>query len=163
MRKIILLSFFMIAATLIYAQADTSYLYQRFPFLPSLKIIKVPDSTEFLKSDLKKNTPTLLFIFSPDCGHCQHETEQLLAHIDLFRKVQVVMSSPIEFVYLKKFYDEYKIADYPVITMGMDPGYFLGTFFHIRAFPALYLYDKKGNFVRAFDGSVPVDQIAAAL
>jgi thioredoxin-related protein len=45
----------------------------------------------------------------------------------------------------------------------MDPGYFLGTFYHVRSFPALYLYDKKGNFIKAFDGSVPVEEIAAAL
>ena len=163
MKRIIFICLFACIGKMNFAQTDTSFLYLRFPNLPPLSVIKVSDSTKFTKDDLKKNTATLIFIFSPDCSHCQHETEKLLAHINLFKKVQIVMSSPIEYVYLKKFYDEYKIADYPNITMGMDPGYFLGTFYHIRSFPALYLYDKKGNFLKAFDGSVPVEEIAAAL
>jgi thioredoxin-related protein len=146
-----------------FAQADTTLLYLRFPTVPPISINKLPDSTKFTKNDLKKNTPTLVFIFSPDCEHCQHETKELIAHIDLFKKIQIVMATPLEFRFVRKFYEEYKISDHPNITIGTDPGYMLGTFFHVRSFPALYLYDKKGNFIRAFDGSVPVETIAEAL
>ncbi len=73
------------------------------------------------------------------------------------------MASVLEYEHLKKFYDEYKIADHPEIIMGRDPTYFLGTFYKVHSFPALFLYDKKGHFVKAFDGSVPVQQIADAL
>ena len=73
------------------------------------------------------------------------------------------MASPIDFAAIKKFYIDYRIADYPNIIMGRDPSYFLGTFFHIRSFPALFVYDKKGNFVKAFDGSVPVERVAQEL
>ena len=61
------------------------------------------------------------------------------------------------------FYEEYKIADYPNIIMGRDPGYFFGTFYKIRSFPRIFLYDKKGNFVQAFDGNVPIEKIAEFL
>ena len=73
------------------------------------------------------------------------------------------MASPLEYHILKKFYDEYKIADYPNIIMGRDPSYFFGTFYSVRSFPAIFLYDKKGNFVKAFDESVPVQKIAQFL
>ena len=73
------------------------------------------------------------------------------------------MASPLEHIHLKKFYDEYKIADYPNIIMGRDPGYFFGSFYKIKSFPAIFVYDKKGNFVKAFDGSIPVRQIAEYL
>jgi thioredoxin-related protein len=146
-----------------FSQADTSLIYLRFPTAPPFKIMKVPDSTSFTKDDLGKKKATLFMIFSPDCDHCQHETKELLYHIGLFKKVQIIMSSHLSYSEIKKFYEEYKIADYPNITMGWDPGYFLGTFFHIRSFPALFLYDKKGNFVKAFDGSVPISEIAETL
>lgn len=71
------------------------------------------------------------------------------------------MASPLDFGQIKQFYDDYKIADCPNIIMGRDPSYFLGSFYNIRSFPAMFLYDKKGKFVKAFDGSVPVTQIAA--
>ncbi len=163
MKKILFAFLFICCCKISFAQADTSLLYLRFPTVPPFRIIKVADSTAFTKGDLDKKKATIVFVFNPDCEHCQHETLQLEAHIDLFKKVQIIMASPMEYPYLKKFYDEYKIADYPNIIMGRDPGYFLGTFYHLRSFPAIFVYDKKGNFVKAFDGSYPVESIAEVL
>lgn len=145
------------------AQADSSLIYLRFPTVPPFSITKVSDSTRFTKDDLSKKKATIIFIFSPDCEHCQHETKEFIAHIKLFKKAQIIMTSPLEHSYLKRFYDEYKIADYPNIIMGRDPTYFFGTFFHVRSFPAIFVYDKKGNFVNSFDGSVPIEKIAEIL
>ncbi|MBK6633707.1 MAG: hypothetical protein IPG38_04765 [Chitinophagaceae bacterium] len=73
------------------------------------------------------------------------------------------MASPLEHLILKKFYEAYKIADHPNIILGRDPTYFFGTFYKIHSLPSLFLYDKKGNFVKAFDGHVPVQRIAEFL
>ena len=73
------------------------------------------------------------------------------------------MASPIEYKYIKTFYEEYHLADYPNITMARDPNYMFGTFYKVRAFPAIFVYDKKGNFIKAFDGTYPVKEIADAL
>jgi thioredoxin-related protein len=73
------------------------------------------------------------------------------------------MVSPLEFNYLRKFYDENNIADYPTITMGRDPSYFLGTFYKVRSLPSIFIYNKKGNLVKSFVGSTAVEEIAAAL
>ncbi|MEI9955447.1 MAG: thioredoxin fold domain-containing protein [Ferruginibacter sp.] len=134
--------------------------------VPSFKLINIGDSTfktYFTKDSLKKKTATIIILFSPDCEHCQHETKEITAKINLFKKAQIVMTSPMNELMLKMFYDEYKIANYPNITMGRDPSYFLGTFYKVRSFPAIFVYDKKGNFVDSFNGSVPVEEIAAAL
>jgi thioredoxin-related protein len=162
-RKLFLLILVFGFASKGFAQADTSLLYLRFPTLPPFKITKVPDSTVFTKDDLPKKRATMIMIFSPDCEHCQHETRELIAHMDLFKKVQIIMTSPLEYYYLNKFYEDFGIAQYPNITIGRDPGYFLGTFYKVHSFPSIFLYDKKGNFVKSFDGSVPVEKIAEAL
>jgi thioredoxin-related protein len=145
------------------AQTDTTLLYLRFPIVPSFKLINVADSSIFTKNDLKKKKATIIMMFSPDCEHCQAETKELTAHMDLFKKVQIVMASPLDYDYIKKFYEEYKLADHKNIVMGRDPSYFLGTFFKVRSFPSVFVYDKKGNFVTSFVGSTPVEEIAAAL
>ena len=163
MKRLFLLSLLTTMGQLIFAQADTSLLYLRFPNIPPFSITRVPDSTKFVKDDLKKKTATIIMVFSPDCDHCQHETKQLTANIALFKKAQIVMASPLDYAAIKKFYIDYNLADYPNIIIGRDPSYFLGTFYHIRSFPAIFVYDKKGNFVQAFDGSIPVEQIAAVL
>lgn len=163
MIRLILLNIFLIFAVSSWAQTDSTLLYLRFPSVPPFTITKVSDSTKFSKDDLAKKKATIIIIFSPDCEHCQHETRELTANIHLFKKAQIIMASPLEHKYLKKFYDEYKIADYPNIIMGRDPSYFFGTFFHVRSFPAIFIYDKKGNFLNAFDGSVPIQRIAEIL
>lgn len=163
MKKTLLILTLFCCTKALFAQADTSLLYLKFPDVPPFTFIKVPDSTKFVKADLKKKRATLIMAFSPDCEHCQHETKELIANIKRFKKVQIIMASPLDYKYLNNFYIKYELSKYPNITVARDPTWFLGTFYDIHNFPELFLYDKKGRFVKAFDGSVPVEKIADAL
>lgn len=163
MKRLFSLTVLILIAMCTHAQADSTLLYLRFPTVPPFTITKVSDSTKFSKADLSRKKATIIIVFSPDCEHCQHETRELTANIKLFKKAQIIMASPLEHAYLKKFYEEYNIAACPNVIMGRDPGYFFGTFYRVRSFPAIFVYDKKGNFVKEFDGSVPVEKIAEIL
>lgn len=145
------------------AQTDSLPVYKRFPVVPMFTIMTTPDSIKFTKDDLKKKKPTVMILFSPDCSHCQVATKDLLEHIDLFKKAQIIMVSSLDFSHIKKFYEEYKIASYPNITMGRDGSYYLGSFYKIHNFPSIYVYNKKGKFVESFEGDVKMEKIAAVL
>lgn len=163
MKKHILLLLIVFTAKAGFAQTDTSLLYLRFPIVPTFKLTNIADSSYFTKADLKKKKSTVIIIFSPTCENCVDETKELKQKINLFKKAQIVMVSPLEYSYLRQFYDDNKIGDYPTITMGRDPGYFLGTFYKVRSLPSIFVYNKKGNLVKSFIGSTPVEEIAAAL
>lgn len=105
----------------------------------------------------------MVMIFSPECEHCHYTTGEILKHIDKFRNIQILMVSREDYDFIKQFYNEFKLGEHPNIIVGRDPSYFLGTFYRVRAFPSIYLYDKKGNFVKFFDGSEPVEKIPDAL
>ena len=137
--------------------------YQEFPTLPGFSMVTAPDSTWFNPTELKKNKPVILIIFSPDCDHCQHETRELLKHLDLFKKVQIVMYSPLEYYHVKKFYDEYELGKFKQFTVGSDTYYKLGKFYHVHNYPSIFVYDKHKQFVKAFEGSYPVEKIAESL
>lgn len=145
------------------AQVDSLPIYKRFPTVPPFKIITLPDSSVFSKDDLKKNKAVIIMVFSPDCEHCQRATKDLQAHAALFKKVQIIMASPLDYTILKKFYDAYNIAAYPNIKMGRDGSYFFGSFFKITFYPSIFVYDKKGNFVQRFEGDVSFAKIAELL
>ena len=102
-------------------------------------------------------------IFSPDCEHCQHETEQLLANIDKFKNAQILMITYLPYNEMIDFYKNYKIANYPEITVARDTKFFFPVFFKVRNLPSIFVYDKKGNFKKNFEGSVKIDSIAEAL
>ncbi len=146
-----------------FAQQDSLPVYKRFPEIPPFTIIKLPDSTKFAKTDLKKKKATIIMVFSPDCEHCQHATEDLIKHIDLYKDVQIVMATPLEYRFIEPFYLHYKLADYPNITVGRDASYFLGSFYKLTNYPTIILYDNKGNFKDRFEGSVSFEKIATYL
>lgn len=145
------------------AQETNLPVYKQFPQVPPFDIVRVPDSTHFKKDGLKKRKPVIVIVFSPDCDHCQHATKDLLAQTGLLKKAQVVMASNLPYTYIKKFYDDFGIAKYPGIIMGWDENYFLGTYYQVRNFPSVYVYDKKGQLLQEFIGSVPFEKIAALL
>ena len=145
------------------AQADTTPVYKRFPSIPPFKLTKISDSTSFGKDDLEKKKATVFIIFNPFCDHCKHEIEDIKTNIDLFKDVQVILASPIEFQYLKRFYEDLKIAGYPNMLMGRDPTNFLGTFFKVESVPAVFIYNRKGHFVTRFDQPATAKKIAENL
>ena len=145
------------------AQQDTTALYLQFPDVPPFTIQTAPDSTTFVKADLKKRKPTLIILFSPDCEHCKQETALLKTDIALLKNVQIVMVSFLNFDLIKKFYENFNLADYPSISVGHDSKFFLGTFYKLHTYPSMFLYNKKGKFVQHFEGNVEVKKIAEAL
>ena len=165
MKTFFLLLFSVFFANILFAQkgSDTLPAYKSIPTIPPFKLMLVPDSTAFTKYDLRKKRATVIMIFSPDCEHCIHATEDLLAHYDLFKKVQIIMATSLSYPHIQKFYKDFKIADYPNIKVGLDNSYFLGTFYNIHSYPAIFLYDKKGLFKEFFDGSVKFEKIAKLL
>lgn len=144
----------------LFAQADSLPIYRRFPNVPPFTIMALPDSTSFKKEDLSNRTKLMLVLFSPDCDHCRHFTRDLLSHYDLFKKVQIVMASSMDYSIIQSFYSEFNIARYPAIRMGRDVNYFLGTFFQVTQFPSVFLYDKKGKLIQDFSGTIDVEKLA---
>lgn len=102
-------------------------------------------------------------LFSPDCDHCQRQTTEFKKNIELIKNIQIVMVSFLNFDLLKKFHQDYGIENYPNITVGRDGNYFLGTFYKPHFFPSMFLYNKKGKFVKTFEGNASAKQIAESL
>jgi thiol-disulfide isomerase/thioredoxin len=161
MRKLICLGFVFFSVSFLYAQGgvDTTALYQRFPTVPPFKLLQ-PDSVSFFsKADLKKNRAVLVILFSPTCEHCQYETEEIIRKIDDFKKVQIVMATPMPFDQMKEFYAKYKLARFDNIKVGRDYLYFLPSFFMVHNLPYLAMYNKKGNLLKTFEGNMKIDDL----
>ncbi|MEO9020724.1 MAG: redoxin domain-containing protein [Ginsengibacter sp.] len=144
------------------ASNDTP-IYLRFPTIPDFTVYKAPDSTAFSRNDLHKKENTIFIIFSPDCEHCQHETEMLTQNLPKFKNTQIVMVTYLPYDEMIKFYHIYKIANYPQITMARDTKFFFPVFFKVTNLPSIFIYDKKGNFKKAFEGDVKPETILAEL
>jgi thiol-disulfide isomerase/thioredoxin len=152
------LTFFSVSG---FAQTDSTKLppYQRFPSLPPIQILLSDSSTMYTKAQIPTGKPVLFMIFSPDCSHCQHETEELIAHIDELKDIQIVMITFHPLWMMKDFIANYGLAKYSNIVVGKDVNYITPGFFNISNIPYLAMYTKKGKLIEGFEGSLPIPKV----
>ena len=151
-------SFFFLVSN---AQTDSTKIppYKRYPTLPPIQILLSDSSTMFTKAQIPQGKPVLFMIFSPDCSHCQHETEELKAHMDEMKDLEIVMITYHPIYMMKDFVANYGLAKYPNIVVGKDIYYITTGFFDIHNIPYLAMYDKKGKLIEGFEGSLPIPQV----
>lgn len=102
-------------------------------------------------------------LFNPDCDHCQHETEEIIKNIDHLKDVQIVMATMMPFVQMKSFYEKYDLQRFENITVGEDFQYTLPSFYKVRFMPYLAIYNKKGNLLTTFEGSMKMEDLINTL
>jgi len=158
MKTVITFFVFIQISILAFAQ-QTDPPYKRFPTTPPLKLLLTDSSTIFTEKQLKKNTPLFLILFSPDCEHCQKETEELIDKIDSFKHIQIVMATFMPVDKIRVFYDNYKLDRFSNITVGYDMQLILATYYRISYTPFLAFYDKKGNLIEGFQGALPLTKV----
>ena len=161
MKKHFLLYALLAASCIACAQADSIHIapYLRFPSVPTLRLLLTDSSTLFTKNDLKNKKPLLIILFSPDCDHCKHETEEIIKNKEKLKKIQIVMATMLPFHKMKEFYEKYELKDMKNLVVGQDIYFILPSFYQIRNFPYNAMYDKKGKLIKTFEGVIPIEKI----
>ncbi|HMR92803.1 MAG TPA: redoxin domain-containing protein [Chitinophagaceae bacterium] len=137
--------------------------YKRFPTTPPLQLLLTDSATWFTKKDIAAKKPVFIMLFSPDCDHCQHETEEIIKRIDDLKKIQIIMSTTQPFEKMKSFYEHYGLSRFSNITVGKDVNYTLPVFYDVRTLPFLAFYNKKQELITVFEGTMPVDKVLETL
>ena len=151
MKKFAGLLLFVFISVAVFSQpADSLPPYRQVPIIPPFKILQ-PDSTWFTKANLKPKLPTWIIYFSPDCGHCQQETEEILTNIGKLQKMQIVFITSRPFADMKDFARYYSLSRFSNIKIGTDPSRFITHFYKVEMTPFSAVYDKSGNLVRAYE------------
>ena len=132
--------------------------YLRFPTIPPFSLLKA-DSTNLTREDLARHKKTLIMFFSPGCDHCKHQTKDLLANIDQFKDVEILMATyqPIE--EMQTFYNDFHLENYPNIKIGRDTKYFFVPFYKISNLPFMALYNNKGKLLTTFEGTTAAGKL----
>ncbi len=137
---------------------DTLAPHQKAPYIPSFKI-QMPDSSWYSRSKLQPKKPALILYFSPDCGHCQIETEELLSKMKQFNNLQIVMITSRPFEDMVNFAEHYKINRFPQIKIGTDPARYVTRFYDVKLTPFSALYDNKGMLVKVYEKGIDMEEL----
>lgn len=131
--------------------------------LPDFDVL-LPDSiTRINTSEIKTGAPIVLLYFSPDCEHCQNETEAILQHIDRLKDVRFYFITNDPFDRLKIFGQHYRLDKYSNILLGQDEQFFLLRYLKGSFPPCLVLYDKDKRKSKTFQGETPIDTIISSI
>jgi len=134
-------------------QTDPEAPYKKFPTIPPFHLLKVDSATYLTKDDIKKHRRTMVMFFSPDCDHCKRQTDSILAAMDKFKDIEIVMATYQPFSEMKEFNEHYHLADHPNIHIGRDEKFFLVPYYRIHNLPYLALYDKNGDLITTYEGT----------
>jgi len=162
MKKVILIVFSILITLNLIAQGQLQQpVFKVGAAIPKINLRNIVDSTPFTNAHLEKNKKTIFIYFGPDCGHCINFTKKLTDSIDLLKNTKIVMVSSSPFSQIRKFYEEYKIADFPSISMARDAEYFFITYYNVRQFPAALIYNAKGKYAKGFENEFSIAEMAA--
>ena len=156
-----LLPLFLAVALASFSQKDSTVVppYKRFPTVPPFKLLEIDSTTYFTKYDLKINETVLIVLFNPDCDHCKHEIEEIIKNMDEFKNIQIVLTTMMPFDLMKSFYEKYDLQKFANVTVGKDVQYILPSFYQIKFMPYLAMYDKKGNLLTTFEGTMKMEDL----
>jgi peroxiredoxin len=124
--------------------------------LPDLTITKLDNSQLRVKELKGKN---ILFLFQPDCDHCQRETQELKAHLPAFKAYTLYFVSNYPADILRKFSQDYQLAFEPNVVFATTPVEGILNTLGPLPSPSLYIYDAHGRLVKSFLGETKVAQI----
>jgi len=126
---------------------------------PSFDILLADSSTHLNTGSVEEGNPLALLYFSPDCEHCQKETEDILQHMDALKQARFFFVTNDPFDRLKVFKGYYKLDQYPNVVLGRDEQFFLLRHFKGILPPYLVLYDRNKRQRAAYQGNVAVDTL----
>lgn len=159
--KHVVLFFVAVAATLgLFAQDGGSDLplFMKTKKLPEFNILQ-PDSTWFTKQQLPEADFTIIVYFSPDCGHCQHEAKEMMNNMDSLKNTFILWVSYRDMPDIKGFAETYGFFKHKNLKVGRDPNYAIPSFFQVKYTPYVAVYNKKGEYLKAFEGGVEMPEL----
>jgi thiol-disulfide isomerase/thioredoxin len=127
--------------------------------LPKFSMLLIDSVSHLDTKDIPKGEPVALFYFSPFCPYCRAETSEILESIDKLKGIRIYMITNYPFADMKRYYQEYKLASYPNITMAYDPQYFFINYFKAAGVPFMAIYGKDKKLNGAYMGIVKSSDI----
>ncbi len=125
--------------------------------------LQLPDSTSFFNSNnIERGKPFAVFYFSPHCPYCRAQTTEIIEDMDRLKDISFVFVTAFPYPFLKKYYNEYHLGNYPNITAGVDTAQLIGNYFEVPGVPFMAVYNKDRKLSKAFLGKVYTSQIIKA-
>jgi thiol-disulfide isomerase/thioredoxin len=128
--------------------------------LPSFDLLLADSVTHLNTADIPTGQPFIVIGFSPWCTHCQAETRDIIKNIEQFKHTHIYYVTNYPFSDMMAFYTHFKLAQYPIISMGREGK---GIFFRdLKAgvVPYTAIFDSKKRLKQVIAGQADAGMLA---
>lgn len=124
-------------------------------------VIKRMDGTTFSNAQLKTGVPTVFFIFSPTCDHCEKVIDTLKTRNAEFKHAQFVfVAEERQRPHMKDFLSRGDFRKSPLFkNIGTDQGNLIYFLYEYQALPQINVYNSSGRLVHTFTTTTPLDSV----
>ncbi|WP_205513196.1 TlpA family protein disulfide reductase [Longitalea arenae] len=127
--------------------------------MPEFSLLLTDSLTVLNTGNISTGKPVVLFYFSPYCPYCKVLTEEIIEEIDELKNIQFYFVSIYPISDLKLYYNYFKLAKFPNITIGQDIAQFVSTYFQMPGVPYTAIYGKDKKLNNAFIGKLSANQL----
>jgi thioredoxin-related protein len=159
MKYLVFISFLLVSIVGKTQNAPTEPPYKRFPTVPPIQLLLGDSITKYNKENIPSKKPVLIMLFSPDCNHCQHTAEEMYQNREALKDIHIVMATLLSLSEMNAFMKKYKLNEMKNVVAGKDVNFVLPPFYAIKNFPYMAMYNKKGNLILGFEGSMPIAKV----
>jgi hypothetical protein len=125
--------------------------------LPELKL-------DYIKYTSLNITPKykILYLFSPDCDHCQYMTQSILQNPSAFCNCEIRMITFGTRESTMQFIDKFGINKIPFISISIDSSFQFPKIFGTSIIPSIFIY-KDNSLITKYLGEVKIESILEKL
>ncbi len=120
------------------------------------------DDKPYTQQDLRKEQPTVMLFFNPDCDHCQSEADSMTKRAKDFQHVNVLWIAVADKPEMYSFDSTYHLT-FNAMTMLRDTGKKAGKLFGIKDVPSIILFDENKEVINKYAGTISADRILKEL
>jgi len=132
---------------------------KRISKIPPFKMLSIDSNTCVNMQDIPAGHPIIFMYFSPDCEHCQWETQNIVKHLDELGNTHIYLITNDTSEDLKKFYLYYHLDTVKNIFVGSDYEYTFYKYYLPPATPFFAIYNGKKDLVKIYQGETDINSI----
>lgn len=131
------------------------------PF-PAFSLLLADSTSYFNTGDIPSGKASALFYFGPQCPYSRVQMKEIVEDMDRLKDIHFYLVTSASLPAMKKFYQDYKLDQFPNVSIGRDTGRFVADYFEVPGVPYMAIYGKDKKLKKSYLGKVYTRQILDA-
>jgi hypothetical protein len=127
--------------------------------LPSFDLMLADSISYFNTSAIPQGKVIILFSFETTCPYSRAQTSEIIKNLESLKNINFYMSCNNRYSEFKRFYDQYKLGEYPNILAGVDTALFFMRYFNAPQVPYIAVYTSDKKLKQVMVGKIKISTI----